>query len=106
MTMVIITYDLAEGVTREQYREWSATVDQVVGGSQPGITRYEVFEMDRSTSGDIAYDILEVIEADSVEAWEKVNDYPEMKPVYEQWLKIANPDSVKLHYGSIIPIAS
>ncbi|MCW3017663.1 MAG: REDY-like protein HapK, partial [Solirubrobacterales bacterium] len=31
MTMVIITYDLADGVTREQYREWSRTVDQVVG---------------------------------------------------------------------------
>ena len=102
MTMVIITYDLADGVTRERYREWSRTVDQVVGGSQPGITRYEVFEMDRSTTGDIGYDILEVIEADSIEAWEKVNDYPAMKPVYEEWLTIADPESVKLHYATTV----
>jgi hypothetical protein len=100
MTFVIISYDLAEGVTREQYREWSQTVDQVVGGRQPGITRYEVFQVESAGVGEVDADIVEVIEADSIEAWEKVNGYAEMQPVYEQWLKIANPDSVKLLYAS------
>lgn len=100
MTMVIITYDLADGVTREQYREWSRTVDQVVGGSQPGIRRYEVFEVDDAGVGEVDCDIVEVIEADSIEAWEAVNGYPAMKPVYEQWLTIAKPESVKLLYAS------
>lgn len=102
MTFVIITYDLADGVTREQYREWSRTVDQVVGGRQPGITRYEVFEVDGAGVGAVDCDIVEVIEADSVEAWEAVNGQPDMKPVYEQWLTIAKPDSVKLLYASAV----
>ncbi len=100
MTIVIITYTLAEGVTREQYRDWSRNVDQVVGGAQPGITRYEVFEVEAAGVGEVDCDIVEVIEADSVEAWEAVNGFPAMKPVYEQWLKIADPDSVKLLYAS------
>lgn len=102
MTMVIITYNLAEGVSREQYREWSRTIDQVVGGRQPGISRYEVFEVDAAGVGEADTDVVEVIEVDSVEAWEKVNGYPEMRPVYESWLKIADPDSVKVLYGSVI----
>jgi hypothetical protein len=102
MTMVIITYNLAEGVTRERYREWSRTVDQVVGGSQPGITRYEVFEVDGAGVGEADCDIVEVIEADSVEAWEAVNGYEAMKPVYEEWLTIADPQSVKLLYASVV----
>jgi hypothetical protein len=102
MTMVIISYDLADGVTREQYREWSRTVDQVVGGSQPGIKRYEVFEVDSAGAGEVDCDIVEVIEADSIEAWEKVNGYDAMKPVYEQWLEIAKPESVKLLYASVV----
>ncbi len=43
-----------------------------------------------------------MIEADSIEAWEKVNDYPAMKPVYEEWLTIADPESVKLHYATTV----
>jgi hypothetical protein len=100
--MVIITYNLAEGVTREQYREWSRTVDQVIGGRQPGINRYEVFEVTGVGTGASEADIVEVIEADSVEAWEKVNGYPEMKPVYESWLKIADPESVTLVYADVV----
>lgn len=99
MTMVIITYNLAEGVTREQYREWSRTVDQVIAGRQPGIRRYEVFEVEGAGVGEADTDVVEVIEADSVEAWEKVNGYPEMKPVYESWLELADPESVKLLYA-------
>ena len=102
MTMVIITYNLAEGVTRAEYREWSRTVDQVIGGRQPGITRYEVFEVTGAGVGDANADIIEVIEVDSVEAWEKVNGYPEMKPVYESWLKIADPESVNLLYADVV----
>jgi hypothetical protein len=102
MTMVIIRYRLAKGVTREQYREWSCTVDQVVGGRQPGISRYEVYEVTGAGAGEVDADIVEVIEADSVEAWEKVNGYAEMKPVYEGWLKIADPDSVTLLYAEVV----
>jgi hypothetical protein len=100
MTIVIITYNLAEGVTRERYREWSRTVDQVVGASQPGIKRYEVFEVDGAAEGEPDCDVVEVIEADSKEAWEAVNGYEAMKPVYEEWLTIADPASVKLRYAS------
>ncbi|MCW3014408.1 MAG: hypothetical protein JWO02_1500, partial [Solirubrobacterales bacterium] len=60
----------------------------------------EVFEVDDAGVGEVDCDIVEVIEADSIEAWEAVNGYPAMKPVYEQWLTIAKPESVKLLYAS------
>jgi hypothetical protein len=102
MTMVIITYDLADGVTREQYAEWSRTVDQVVCARQPGLTRYEVFAVEGAGVGEVDCDIVEVIEADSIEAWEAVNGREEMKPVYEEFLKLAKPESVKLLYASVV----
>jgi hypothetical protein len=100
MTMVIITYDLAEGITRAEYAEWSREVDQVIAARQPGIRRYEVFAVDGAGVGEVNCDVVEVIEADSVEAWEKVNQYPEMKPVYEGFLKLCDPDSVRLLFAS------
>jgi hypothetical protein len=102
MTMVIITYNLAEGVTREQYANWSREVDQAVGSRQPGIRRYEVFAVDGAGVGEVNCDVVEVIEADSVEAWEKVNEYPEMKPVYEGFLELCDPASVRLLYASAV----
>ena len=98
MARVFIMYRLRRGVSREQYRRWSREVDQVVASRQPGVLSYRVFEVTGSGKGDAPCDILEDIEVESREAWEKVNDYPEMKPVVKEWLELCDPDSVSVLY--------
>jgi hypothetical protein len=37
LVKVFITYTLNDDVTREQYREWSRTIDQPMASRQPGV---------------------------------------------------------------------
>ena len=39
---VFISYDLAPGVTREQYDTWSKEVDQPLASRQPGVLADEI----------------------------------------------------------------
>src|SRR6188472_4103856 len=99
MVRVFITYELNEGVTREQYREWSRTVDQPLASRQPGVLSYEIYEIEGAGSGEPWCEIVEVIDAESWEAWQAVNDRPEMKEAVEQFFQIAKRGSVKVVYG-------
>jgi hypothetical protein len=96
---VFITYRLNDDVTREQYRKWSREVDQPMASKQPGVRKYEIYEIDGSSTNEPWCDIVEVIEADTWEAWQAVNDRPEMKEAVEQFFQIAKRDSVQVIYG-------
>jgi quinol monooxygenase YgiN len=96
---VFITYKLNDDVTREQYREWSRAVDQPMASRQPGVLKYEIYEIEGSRGDERPYDVIEVIEAESREAWEAVNDRPEMKEAVAQFFEIAKRGSVSVTYG-------
>jgi hypothetical protein len=102
MVKVFITYDLNEGVTREQYRQWSREVDQPMASKQPGVLKYEIYEIDGAGTGEKWCDIVEVIEAESWEAWQAVNNRPEMKEAVEQFFQIAKRGTVQVIHGQKI----
>jgi uncharacterized protein (TIGR02118 family) len=102
MVKVFITYNLNDDVTREQYRQWSRTVDQPMASRQPGVLKYEINEIEGAGSGESPYDIIEVIDAESLEAWQAVNDQPEMKEAVEQFFQIAKRGSISVTYGQKI----
>jgi hypothetical protein len=102
MVKVFITYNLNDDVTREQYRQWSRTVDQPMASRQPGVLKYEIYEIEGAGSGESPYDIIEVIDAESWEAWQAVNDQPEMKEAVEQFFQIAKRGSISVTYGQKI----
>lgn len=102
MVNVFITYKLRPGVTREEYAEWSRRVDQPMARRQPGVRGYEIFRVDNGTEGEDWCDVMEVIEAESWEAWKKVNTYPEMLEAVEEWRQISVPESVRVVYGTKI----
>jgi hypothetical protein len=99
---VLITYKLRPGVTLDRFRRWSRDVDQVILLKQPGVRRYQVLEVTARPKGEAPFDIVENIDVESREAWEKVNGYPDMVPVVKEWLELCDPDSVSVVYGSAI----
>ena len=97
-----ITYEIKDGVSREEYRKWSREVDQPAASRQPGILSYEIFEVEGSEEGKPWADVVEVIEAESWEAWLAVDQAPDMKEPVEQFWNICKRDSVKTLYGAKI----
>lgn len=98
MVTVFIAYRLAPGVTREEYRSWSRDIDQPTASRQPGVHSYSIYEAPEGE--DAPWDFVEVIDADSREAWEAVNGYPEMKPVAERFFELCDRDSVTVTYAT------
>jgi heme-degrading monooxygenase HmoA len=95
---VLITYRIRDGISREKYREWSRTRDQPMASKQPGILRYEIYESEGAEDGEPWTDIVEWIEAESWEAWLAVDERPEMKEVYGEFLDISEPGTVQTIY--------
>ena len=81
-------------MTREQYREWSRAIDQPMASRQPGVLKYEIYEIEGAWQRRASVRHLEVIDAESWEAWQAVNDQPEMKEAVEQFFQIAKRGSV------------
>lgn len=96
---VFISYRINKEKTREEYREWSRSVDQPMASRQPGVLKYEIYEIDGAGEGEPWTDVIEVIEAESWEAWQKVNDYPEMKEAVDQFWTMAEKGSVQVVHG-------
>lgn len=96
---VFITYKLKPTTTIEQYREWSRTMDQPIASKAPGVLRYEIFEVRGAGKGPIDFDIIEDIEAESWEAWLRVNTLDDLKPVVRRWLDLCDENSVRVHWG-------
>ena len=99
---VFITYKLEDGVTMEEFREFSKEVDQPIASVQEGVIEYEHFEIEGADEGEPDVDIVEVIVAESWEKWLEVDQRPVMKPIFEGFLRLAQDGTVKTFYGTKI----
>jgi hypothetical protein len=99
---VFITYDLAPGVTKDHYWQWSREIDQPLASRQPGVLSYEIVWIDGTGTGETPGQVVEVIEAESWEAWQKVNEYPEMQAAVASFFEIAQKDTIRVFYGTKI----
>jgi len=100
---VCITYDLADGITREEFRRWSSEIDQPTVMKLPGIRRYEIFEVDRVEEGGPMPDILDVVEAESLEAWLAADRHPSMTGIVSDFFgRICKEDSIRTYYTTKI----
>ena len=99
---VFISYDLAPGVTREQYNTWSKEVDQPLASRQPGVLAYEIYWVEGASVGESPGQVMEVIEAESWEAWQKVNEYPEMLAAVASFFEIAKKGTIRVSHGTTI----
>lgn len=99
---VFISYDLAPGVTREQYVKWSKEVDQPLASRQPGVLAYEIYWVEGVGAGESSGQVMEVIEAESWEAWQKVNEYPEMQAAVASFFEIARKGTIRVSHATRI----
>ena len=99
---VFISYDLAPGVTKEQYVTWSKQVDQPLASRQPGVLTYEIYWIDPVGAGESPGQVIEVIEAESWAAWQKVNEYPEMQAAVASFFEIAKKGTIRVSHGTKI----
>jgi antibiotic biosynthesis monooxygenase (ABM) superfamily enzyme len=98
MVEVVITYKLKPGVSREEYRAWSRDVDQPIASRQPGVLSYKIIEIEGGDA-EAPFDILEVIQATSWEAWKEVPEREEMQPVVARFLELFDPGTVHMLHG-------
>lgn len=98
---VFTMHKLKKGVTMEDYKKWSREVDQKITLAQPGIRKFEVYEISGSEEGTPPFDIVEVIEAESWEALKKIENSEKMKKfLEEEWMKKwVDKDSLVNIYG-------
>lgn len=102
MQKVYCFYKLRDGVSAEDYVEWSKTVDQVLTREQPAVRSFRVYAMSGSRAGTPEYDVVEDIEVESWPAWLDCLAQPAMTPVVEGFRAMADRESAITIYGAEI----
>ena len=102
MKKVFVMYRLKPGVSVEEYRKWSISLDQKVTPFQHGVYRFEVYEIKGAEKGESPYMVVEDIDVDSWEAWQKVVESDEMKEVVKTWSDYGDESTLVTIYGEKI----
>ncbi|MGO9643722.1 MAG: EthD family reductase [Candidatus Bathyarchaeia archaeon] len=101
MQKVIVMYRLKPGLM-ERYRKWSQEVDQKITPRQPGVKDFQVFEIKGKTKGNVDCQIVEVIDVDSYDDWEKALQSEGMKKVETEFPNYVDMNSLIVVYGDRI----
>ena len=100
MTHVFELYGLKAGVSIQDYRRFSLSVDQPAVLSQPGVRSFKVYEITGSEKGKLPYQILEHVEVESWESWQKALSNDEFKKkVDDAARKVIDTSTVLTVYG-------
>ena len=102
MQKIINMYNLKPGASMNEFKKWSREVDQKITPGQEGVRSFEVIEIKGSEKEGFSYQIVEIIEVDKYDMWQKAFKTEEMKKVVHQWSKWGDESSVITLYGDII----
>jgi hypothetical protein len=95
-------FKLKPGVSIEAYKKFSREIDQKVISLQPGVKSFEAYEIKGAEKGEAPCQIVEAVEVESWEVWQKVLSNDAMKPVLKEWGKYGDENSVVPIYGEKI----
>lgn len=102
MHKVLVMYKLKKGVTIGQYKQWSREIDQRITPGQPGMIRFEVYEILGAEKGDPFVQIVEDIEVEDFHAWIETCKQPGMTYVQETISKLIDESTLQVIYGTRI----
>jgi uncharacterized protein (TIGR02118 family) len=86
----------------ESYRKHSRMTDQPTLKKQPGVTDFHVYEIKGAQSGNSPYQVVEDIEVESWEAFQKVAASAAGKKLGSQWKEYCDEASAITIYGEPI----
>jgi uncharacterized protein (TIGR02118 family) len=101
MVHIFMMYNLKPGKL-EAYREHSHKTDQPTLLKQPGVRKFAVYEIKGGQGDKVPYQVVEDIEVDSWEAFQKVAASPEGKRLGEMWKEYCEEASAVTIYGEPI----
>jgi|SRR5437870_695659 len=102
MQKVFVMYRLKPGADVNEYIKWSKTVDQTTTPFQPGVYRFEVYQIKGAEKGKPPFQIVEDIDVESWEAWQRAVNGPGMAKVVRDWNEYGDQESVVMIYGDKI----
>ena len=93
-----ITYELQAGISMEEFRHWSRTVDQPAVNALPGIRKYEILEVESVDEGGDHPDVIDIVEAASWDHWLAVDDDPSTQAVAREFFdRICKEGSIRTY---------
>jgi hypothetical protein len=102
MHKIFVMYKLKPGVTMEQYKQWSKEVDQRITPGQPGMIRFEVYEIKGAEKGEPSFQVVEDAEVEDFDAWLETCRKPGMAYVQETVAKLIDESTLQVIYGERI----
>ena len=101
MVHIFMMYNVQRG-KMEAYRKHSRKTDQPTLKKQPGIIDFHVYEIKGAQSGKSPYQVVEDIEVESWEAFQKVAASAVGKKLGTQWKEYCDESSAVTVYGDPI----
>ena len=86
----------------DEYKKWSKEVDQEITPNQPGVKSFKVFEIKGAEKGTSPYQIVEDIQVESWDAWQKTVGGEGMKKVVAEWDNYGDAKTLTMVYGNQI----
>jgi len=102
MHKIFVMYRLKKGVTMDQYKQWSKEIDQRITPGQPGMIRFEVYEIKGADKGEPFVEVVEDIEVEDYDAWMKTCTERGMAYVQETVARLIDESTLKIIYGKRI----
>jgi hypothetical protein len=102
MHKIYVMYKLKNGVTMDQYKQWSKEIDQRITPGQPGMIRFEVYEIKGADKGVPFVQVVEDIEVEDYDAWMETCRQSGMAYVQETVGKVIDESTVQIIYGERI----
>jgi hypothetical protein len=87
MSKEIILYNLAPGVTDEEYAKYVAEEKGPFLEGLSGVEKFHLIKITSSQKGEIPYRYVGIVELTSMEEWEKSTKTKEFGRFIEKWVK-------------------
>jgi hypothetical protein len=102
MHKIFVMYRLKNGVSMDQYKHWSKEIDQRITPGQPGLIRFEVYEIKGAEKGEPFVQVVEDIEVEDFDAWMETCRQQGMAYVIETVGKFIDESTLQVIYGKRI----
>lgn len=105
MQKIFVLYKLKPHVTLEQYKAWSREIDQRITPGQPGMIRFEVYEILGAEKGIPFVQIVEDIEVEDALEWFETCKRSGMAYVQETIAQLIDESTLQVIFGQRIVAA-